>query len=80
MELDRRGGGILPVGADNPRGEDRHGSGEAVWHWHERLDAGSRMNREVPVRFCEGLGVKFPRATHPRGGSVKNVGVHAAAR
>jgi hypothetical protein len=23
----------------------------------------SRMNREVHVRFCEGLGVKFPRAT-----------------
>jgi hypothetical protein len=23
------------------------------------------MNREVHVRFCEGLGVKFPRATLP---------------
>ncbi len=23
----------------------------------------SRMNREVHVRICEGLGVKFPRAT-----------------
>lgn len=23
------------------------------------------MNREVHVRFCEGLGVRFPRATHP---------------
>jgi hypothetical protein len=23
------------------------------------------MNREVHVRFCEGLGVKFPRATRP---------------
>jgi hypothetical protein len=23
----------------------------------------SRMNREVHVRFCEGLGVKFPWAT-----------------
>ena len=22
------------------------------------------MSREVHVRFCEGLGVKFPRATH----------------
>jgi hypothetical protein len=22
------------------------------------------MSREVPVRFCEGLGVRFPRATH----------------
>ena len=29
----------------------------------------SRMNREVHVRFCEGVGVKFPRATRraPRG-------------
>ena len=25
----------------------------------------SRMNREVHVRFCEGVGVKFPRATRP---------------
>ena len=24
------------------------------------------MNREVHVRFCEGLGVKFPRATRLR--------------
>jgi putative transposase len=23
------------------------------------------MSREVHVRFCEGLGVRFPRATHP---------------
>jgi putative transposase len=23
------------------------------------------MNREVHVRFCEGLGVQFPRSTHP---------------
>ena len=23
------------------------------------------MNREVYVRFCEGVGVKFPRATRP---------------
>ena len=23
------------------------------------------MNREVHVRFCEGMGVKFPRATRP---------------
>ncbi len=34
-----------------------------------RLDDGSRMSGDVHVRFCEGLGVKFPRATHrvPRG-------------
>ena len=28
-----------------------------------RLDNKSRMSREIPVRFCEGLGVRFPRAT-----------------
>ena len=29
-----------------------------------RLDNKSRMSREVHVRFCEGLGVRFPRAAH----------------
>ena len=29
-----------------------------------RLDDGSRMNREVHVRFCESAGVRLPRATH----------------
>ena len=29
------------------------------------LDDGSRMSREAHVRFCEGLGVQFPRPTHP---------------
>jgi hypothetical protein len=28
-----------------------------------RLLDGSRMSRETHVRFCEGLGVKFPRST-----------------
>ncbi|MCI0557342.1 MAG: hypothetical protein MN733_02525 [Nitrososphaera sp.] len=30
-----------------------------------RLDNGSRMSCEVHVRFCEGLGVRLHRATHP---------------
>ena len=29
-------------------------------------DGTSRMNREVQVRFCERLGVKFPGPTRPR--------------
>ena len=33
------------------------------WESVPRLDNKSRMSREVPVRFREGLGVKFPRAT-----------------
>ncbi len=35
----------------------------------DRLDDGSRMRREAPVRFCEGLRVQFPRSTHLRGPS-----------
>jgi hypothetical protein len=31
------------------------------------LNNGSRMSREVHVRFCEGLGVQLPRPTHPFG-------------
>ena len=33
--------------------------GRAAW-----LHGGSRMSREVQVRFCESLGVRFPGATH----------------
>jgi len=36
-----------------------NGQNKALW-----LDNGSRMNREIQVRFWEGLGVKFPRATY----------------
>ena len=32
---------------------------------YRMLDDGSRMSREAHVRFCEGLGVRFPRSTHP---------------
>jgi hypothetical protein len=31
-------------------------------------DGTSRMMREYQVRFCEGLGVKFPGPTRPRVG------------
>ncbi|MGA2515357.1 MAG: hypothetical protein ABSG44_02265, partial [Thermodesulfobacteriota bacterium] len=33
------------------------------WGCDRRLDNKSRMNREVHVRFREGVEVKFPRAT-----------------
>ncbi len=29
------------------------------------------MSGDVHVRFCEGLGVKFPRATHPARSGVR---------
>ena len=32
---------------------------------HAESGDGSRMSRETHVRFCEGVGVKFPCATHP---------------
>ena len=32
----------------------------------------SRMNREVHVRFCEGVGVKFPRATRRAPGMARS--------
>ncbi len=44
----------------NPRGEDFDGTHKTVLR---RLLRKSRMRRESHVRFCGGLGVKFPRAT-----------------
>ena len=34
------------------------------WGCDLRLDDGSRMSGDVHVRFCESVGVQFPRATH----------------
>ena len=47
----------------------------------QRLDDRSRMNREVHVRFWEGLGVRFPRATrlHPEASQKDAVRGAAAA-
>ena len=56
------------------RGGSQPSAGEELDYLLRRLEicggfkrrAGrSRMNREVHVRFCEGVGVKFPRATRP---------------
>src|SRR5437868_10397968 len=35
------------------------------WDFCRRMDDGSRMSREVHVRFCERLEVKSLRPTHP---------------
>ena len=37
------------------------------------MDDGSRMNREVHVRFCERLGVKLPRPTYQSGANTAAV-------
>src|SRR6516165_4993745 len=58
MGMERRGQlilfrrGVNQVFGRNPPAKRSHWLGEK-----------SRMSREAPVRFCEGLGVKLPRAT-----------------
>jgi RNA-directed DNA polymerase len=58
MGMERRGQlilfrrGVNQVLGRNPPAKRSHWLGEK-----------SRMSREAPVRFCEGLGVKLPRAT-----------------
>ncbi len=37
-----------------------------AWDLRRWLDDGSRMSREVHVRFCESPRVRFPRATYPK--------------
>ena len=62
MEMERRGWIIWPYCLVNQRWEELGGKAkplEFVW----RLDDKSRMTGDCHVRFCEGLGVKFPRAT-----------------
>ena len=45
-----------------------------------RLNNGSRMSGDVPVRFCERLGVRFPRATHPLAHCVSEEQAQAVKR
>ena len=65
MGLERRGPiirsrrGVNPAMGRNSLGERDHWSGDKSW-----------MSREAPVRFREGLGVKFPRATRRAPGNV----------
>jgi len=47
------------------RVKENRGAALVTWGAFSRLNDGSRMNGDVHVRFCEGLGVKFPRATLP---------------
>ena len=67
--LERRGRVILPwVRANfNSLEEEPMTDGEPMDMSDDRAyakgDDGSRMSRETHVRFCEGVGVKFPRAT-----------------
>src|SRR6516162_2350037 len=59
MGLERRGPIIRSRRGVNPAmGRNRTGR-----QGRQRLDDKSRMSREAPVRFREGLGVKLPRAT-----------------
>ncbi len=65
MGMERRGPitqsrrGVNPAMGRNPAGRRGRRPGDK-----------SRMSREAPVRFREGLGVKFPRATRRAPGNV----------
>lgn len=61
MVLDRRGGVVRQDGSDNRSREDQIRRAKP---FEGTVDDRSRMNREIHVRFWEGLGVRFPRATH----------------
>ncbi len=61
MNVERRGNVIQSCLWVNPKGEELMVKTKPVF----RLNDGSRMSGDVHVRFCEGLGVKFPRATLP---------------
>src|ERR1019366_3743346 len=78
---ERRGPTIGPRAAANPRGEEPMAEAkpydipkQVVWD-AVGLDWKSRMRRELHVRFREGLGVKFPRATRlakPKRGGARD--------
>jgi len=47
------------------KGESGGVSAPEIQGYPERLDNGNRMNGDVQLRFCEGLGVLFPRSYYP---------------
>ena len=62
MGVERRGWIIWPNCLANQRWEESEGKATPPGLPERRGDT-SRMNREIHVRICEGLGVRFPRAT-----------------
>ena len=63
MGAERRGCVVQGVFMDQPEmGGINEYHQAKPYYW---LNNGSRMSREVHVRFCEQLGVKFPRLTLP---------------
>src|SRR5208337_5458110 len=63
MGVGRRGCVVQEVFIDQPEmGGINEYRQAKLYDW---LNNGSRMSREVHVRFCEQLGVKFPRLTLP---------------
>ena len=65
MEVERRGCVIRSYLSVNPQGEEPVGKPkpQGCIFLPFRLNDGSRMSGDAHVRFCEGLGVKFPGAT-----------------
>jgi len=67
MGLERRGwvsSQRVMVNQETGRNRISFCVGLRLWGFRRMADR-SRMNREVHVRICEGLGVKFPWATRP---------------
>ena len=62
MSVERRGQAIgVETGPTGDRRSPRFYEGRQLF-----IDGTSRMNREVQVRICEGLGVKFPGPTRQK--------------
>ena len=62
MGMERRGWIIWPNCLANQRWEESEGKATPPGSPERRGDT-SRMTGDCHVRFCEGLGVRFPRAT-----------------
>src|SRR5882762_582486 len=82
VPMRRRGADCLVVATKRGNARGAKGAGHRRWAWANWVKPGralmfsgrrqpsrgdtSRMNREVQVRICEGLGVKLPGPTRPR--------------
>src|SRR5882762_7047443 len=81
VPMRRRGADCLVVATKRGNARGAKGAGHRRWAWANWVKPGgarrfsgrrqpsrgdtSRMNREVQVRICEGLGVKLPGPTRP---------------
>jgi hypothetical protein len=90
----RRGADCLEVATKRGNARGAKGAGHRRWAWAHWVKPGralmfsgrrqpscgdtSRMNREVQVRICEGLGVKLPGPTRQFACGAREIGVMPA--